>query len=679
MTSNLITQPYNVILNPTGGGGRAKPVANGKFYVGEIDKDPVNNPRTDLAYVDESGTERPLTSPLITNSSGAFVASNSDGKIIQPYMKNGLGYSVLIADKNGNSVYSDLNIGDKKRISDITNMLYRALGDNSAFENMISANPVQSNLGDIASTGGTLWKRIAVSIPTVGSDFEPLTTVMADDFRSPLLPIETSIQAALDQIRPTGGVVNGGKGDLQLKGVSPIYIPEGVTLEFWGPENPWDPSSSVPCSRVITGDPDSVGGYAGARWTDIDGGSTDKTNFRPLFVYETSSSRLENVTIIDNTGKWDCPIFVPALKRVSGHRITTRGLWKECAGPYLDATWSDINTTLKTLHPSIKADAGLNECIFTESFFKGIWGLKLKGTTRNPDDYTNSTWLWSWGGCSDITIFGIRFSTDEDISQSIRNTDGGSIYIDAGIKNYTSAANRIWFNNCSFRVVSTRYNVYLDNASTIQFSQCSGESIGSNPNWVTLNAPFYVTDNTTNVFRDQDSIAAEIEYNGVGYARTWENNGTRPNIFITSGLDGEISTSVAFRGNKSTDSTIHLSGGGHLFRDMTQNKLIASLFENSLELPTDNPRIYATGGPLRLESNNSSRSIKMRPNRVDTMEFVNGTSIFYGALRPSVDGGRFIGTGGFAIQGFYMKTQDGSKTFEVQLNNAGNGFVFNKV
>lgn len=117
MSSNLITQPYNIILNPTGGGGRAKPVANGKFYVGETDKDPASNPRTDLAYNDESGTERSLTSPLTLNSSGAFVVSESDGTLIEPYMKDGIGFSVLIEDKNGNPVYSDNHVGESGNMS----------------------------------------------------------------------------------------------------------------------------------------------------------------------------------------------------------------------------------------------------------------------------------------------------------------------------------------------------------------------------------------------------------------------------------------------------------------------------------------------------------------------------------------------------------------------------------
>lgn len=106
MSLKLIVQPYGVILDPNGGGGRAKPVANGHFYVGVANLDPVSNPNADLAYKDESGAEISLKSPIILNNSGAFVASKNDGSLIQPYIKSDDDYSILITDKNGSSIYA---------------------------------------------------------------------------------------------------------------------------------------------------------------------------------------------------------------------------------------------------------------------------------------------------------------------------------------------------------------------------------------------------------------------------------------------------------------------------------------------------------------------------------------------------------------------------------------------
>lgn len=178
MSSNLITQPYKIILDPTGGGGRAKPVANGRFYAGIRGLDAIANPRTDLAYVDESGTERDLASPLILNNSGAFVVSENDGTLIQPYMKNGLGYSVLIVDKNGEPLYSNKNAGDygslERAIAEYTNIVYKESGGNSAVDNMIAGVPIVAEVGDVCSTGGTVWIRESDSSGDI-TDFKNVT------------------------------------------------------------------------------------------------------------------------------------------------------------------------------------------------------------------------------------------------------------------------------------------------------------------------------------------------------------------------------------------------------------------------------------------------------------------------------------------------------------------------
>lgn len=119
MSSNLIQQPYTVMLDPNGGGGRAKPIAQGYFWYGQIDHDPKLTP-IDVFYKDESGTEVKLIQPLRTNSSGAFIDA-SNGKLIQPYTRL-LGYSVLIMDKSQSKViYTDENVGDPGNVSSAIN------------------------------------------------------------------------------------------------------------------------------------------------------------------------------------------------------------------------------------------------------------------------------------------------------------------------------------------------------------------------------------------------------------------------------------------------------------------------------------------------------------------------------------------------------------------------------
>lgn len=117
MSSNSIQQPYDIIIHPTGGGGRCKPVSNGLYYVGEINKDPKQNPKQDIVYVDEAGTVVSISSPIQLNASGAFVVSKHDGTIISPFLTESAGYSVLIEDSNGNEIYKSSKFGSDEDIA----------------------------------------------------------------------------------------------------------------------------------------------------------------------------------------------------------------------------------------------------------------------------------------------------------------------------------------------------------------------------------------------------------------------------------------------------------------------------------------------------------------------------------------------------------------------------------
>ena len=119
MSSKSIQQPYDIIINPTGGGGRCKPVSNGLYYVGEIDKDPKQNPKHDIVYRDEAGNVVPISSPIQLNSSGAFVVSEYDGTIISPFLTESAGYSVLIEDANGNEIYKSSQFGSADDIAEL--------------------------------------------------------------------------------------------------------------------------------------------------------------------------------------------------------------------------------------------------------------------------------------------------------------------------------------------------------------------------------------------------------------------------------------------------------------------------------------------------------------------------------------------------------------------------------
>lgn len=253
MNSNLIKQPYPIILNPHGGGGSAKPAANAEYHVGEIGKDPVQYPRTDLAYKDdETGEERLITSPIYTNNSGAFVASKNSGTIIQPYMKEGVGYSVLIKGRRG-TIYESKAIGDPgnltDKISELTDIVYKASDGKSAVDNMISGNPLLIDIGGTCQCeNGTIFKRIGNSSGGI-SDFTPMNSVNAADFGAVgdgIADDTAAIQAAIDS-SPEGSVVRVPCGVFRADGLilknKIVLVGEGQQLSIIRARDGWDSSS----------------------------------------------------------------------------------------------------------------------------------------------------------------------------------------------------------------------------------------------------------------------------------------------------------------------------------------------------------------------------------------------------------------------------------------------------
>lgn len=231
--SNLIGQPYPIILNPHGGGGSAKPAANAEYHVGEIGKDPVQYPRTDIAYKDEeTGEERLITSPIYTNNSGAFVASKNSGTIITPYMKNGLGYSVLIKGRRG-KIYESKAAGDpgniddalKEKLPNYTDIVYKSLSD------MLSENPLKAKVGNICRADGLEYKRVKESEPALIGDFELISNDVG------IIRASYRIKAGEDFTSNFQDAVNDPETkkviiDIPCKISSKVTMPDEMTIEW---------------------------------------------------------------------------------------------------------------------------------------------------------------------------------------------------------------------------------------------------------------------------------------------------------------------------------------------------------------------------------------------------------------------------------------------------------------
>jgi hypothetical protein len=279
---------------------------------------------------------------------------------------------------------------------------------------------------------------------------------------------------------------------------STLIIPPGTSVFGDGNSDAWGETDGI--GTVLK----NTGAGTPARWTDIDG--NDRTDFKPFLVFGGNEISLSRLSLVcDSSNRWDAAIFVPCVKRCSIDSVDTSGPWRE-AGLYLDATWSSTNMTLRQLHPEIVPSTGMNEFSATHCYLRGLWGVKVQGTTRNPDDYPDS-FVWGWGGTSDLSFVDCRFGSDGPSAE--RKTDGGCYKHDAAIANSAKAGQGHNFVNCSFRTGS-KYMIYLDRSNRDMFVNCYGETISS---WTSAGNPparFEVTSRTGYVSKINDHINAPL-------------------------------------------------------------------------------------------------------------------------------------------------------------------------
>jgi hypothetical protein len=175
-------------------------------------------------------------------------------------------------------------------------------------------------------------------------------------------------------------------------------------------------------------------------WTDRD--PAGDASIAPMFVFAGDGIEWDGGYFETNlTNPWHSCIFIPAnLKHtIRGISTSTSWLW----GLYMDATWSDLNTTLTTLHPDIQASS-LQEISIENCRLRGINPLAIRGTTRDPADTgTYPTWVWSYSGTSDIRV------TNCEIRPN--SAGGTALTLDARIRNSAGQGQGIWFFGNAFR------------------------------------------------------------------------------------------------------------------------------------------------------------------------------------------------------------------------------------
>ena len=242
-----------------------------------------------------------------------------------------------------------------------------------------------------------------------------------------------------------------------------IFFPVGVYLSSqtlicqtpWfgvNTENYWDADGT---GTIIK----ATGAGIGAKWTDING--SDAATFKPLVVVGRPDITIRDLTLKHDATAWSAGLFIPGLRRVQLTNVDCIGDWTE-GGLYLDATWSSTNTTLTSIHPEILADDALNEINVQGGLYQGTtWGIRLQGTTRNPDDYTEEQWVWCPGGASDVVFMASRTV---------------SISIDAAIKNAAKTVQGIRFYSVDTRAATRPDMMNFDRANRVEIYGSYGET-----------------------------------------------------------------------------------------------------------------------------------------------------------------------------------------------------------
>lgn len=171
-----------------------------------------------------SGSLKDETNPGASNDGSPL--SSRVGNDFQGFMQSALSEAGIDANGNPDSVENPQILNAIKKVqeshaSTYTDIVYKASDGNSAVGNMIAGVPVEINIGERCSTGGTLWELKTKSSPIVLSDFEPIGCLFVDDFGYTSDDSQVVINTALQSYKHVG-----------LIGGSTHTISQGIELSL---------------------------------------------------------------------------------------------------------------------------------------------------------------------------------------------------------------------------------------------------------------------------------------------------------------------------------------------------------------------------------------------------------------------------------------------------------------
>lgn len=295
-----------------------------------------------------------------------------------------------------------------------------------------------------------------------------------------------------------------------------VILPPGTVLVGQGMRDVWDGNADKASFFR------AVGAATARRWTDIDG--TDAADDTPMFVAGGNGVRFKGIALETNSDTpWSMGLFFPCVKRCGyDDDVSVDGPWTDAA-VYLDMTWSDRNTTLKALHPTVQTSTGMTEFRGGDAYLRGVRSLRIQGTTRDPSAADPNTWEWGWGGISDTIFNGGQY---RPLGASASRA---CIWLDAALPGSTAlAASGVTFNRPALRSGVSQYMAYFDRFSRVEFFGGYGEA----PSGELAQWRLHSTRTTEISVWGGRYVRAPIYVDGVDSGQTMENGqGNHPSFY----------------------------------------------------------------------------------------------------------------------------------------------------
>ena len=434
-----------------------------------------------------------------------------------------------------------------------------------------------------------------------------------------------------------------------------LLQPGGVSIFGEGKRDLWNTNSTFTGTTIKT-----LGAGTPRKWTDIN--DSDQGLETPMIVAGGNGCFLRDITLETDGSSgtpWSIGWFLPCVKQCGFQSLQSTGGFTN-SPLYIDLTWSDRNEKLKALHPQVETSTGANEFNGNDFFLIGSGpGIKIKGTDRNPSNYTAETWLWGWGGGSDTVFSGGRCT---------------GLEVDAALINSGNAVQGIRMYGVNYRVGNRPEMMRFGRANRIEMFGCYGE--GSSDG---TRRQVHITSNTGSISIQGRIINAEVYKDGIA----------------TGALLGNSSPDLPDNFTFHRDNGNSIYPGSHIlttgiFPKSTLTKSLGSSSLNWLNLRVQNVisddgelTLRGSGGIAFRTGGSTNNRMQLRSDRfivspdgtTSRLEVRDDAVVFGESLIPATDNSISIGSGSlrpsqvFAVNGTINTSDAREKTTPLQIDD----------